>query len=83
MGACAAGSADPHAEFGFSGALKICKQILNGVMERATSAAERSRFAALPLRYLEDVGMTASERVEALGYDELTIDGWGVVASHL
>jgi hypothetical protein len=40
----------------------ICKQILNGLAALADRAAERSRFAMLPARYLEDVGMTIAER---------------------
>ena len=54
--------------------------------ERAVVAADRSRFAALPARYLDDIGMTASERAAALGYlgyEEPMIDAWRVVASHL
>jgi len=39
-----------------------CKQILNLLVEAATRSAERSRFAALPRRYLDDVGMTIAER---------------------
>ena len=46
-------------------------------------AADRSRFAALPARYLDDVGLTAAERASALGCDETMIDPWRVVASHL
>lgn len=83
MGVCAAGSTHSQPVFGFSGALRIGKHILNAVTERAAVAADRSRFAALPPRYLEDVGMTAGERAEALGYDEPMIDAWRVVASHL
>ena len=47
-------------------------------------AAERSRFAGLPARYLDDVGMTGAQRVAALGgFDEPMVDGWRIVASHL
>ena len=40
----------------------VCKQILNGLAEMAQRSAERSRFAQLPRRYLDDVGMTIAER---------------------
>jgi len=43
-----------------------CQQLLNLVGEAATRAAERSRYAALPRRYLDDVGMTIAERDAAL-----------------
>ena len=72
-----------HSDFGFSAVVRICKQILNAVSERATVAADRSRFAALPARYLDDVGLTDADRASALGCDETMIDPWRVVASHL
>ena len=65
------------------GGLRMGKQFLNAIASRAADAADRSRFAALPSRYLDDVGMTAAERAAALGYEEPTTDGWRVVASHL
>ena len=37
--------------------------------ERAEAAADRSRLAALPVRYLDDVGMTVGERAAILGYE--------------
>ncbi len=40
----------------------VCKQILNSLVEMAERSAERSRFAQLPRRYLDDVGMTIAER---------------------
>jgi len=83
MGAYAAGSTNHNVEFGFSAVIRICKQILNAVAERATVAADRSRFAALPARYLDDIGMTVAERAAVLGYDEPMIDAWRLVASHL
>jgi hypothetical protein len=43
-----------------------CQYLLNIVAEAATRAAERSRYAALPRRYLDDVGMTIAERDAAL-----------------
>jgi hypothetical protein len=77
------GPSQVHINFCFSGIVKICKQILNAVAERAVVAADRSRFAALPPRYLEDVGLTEAERVSALALEETMIDPWRVVASHL
>ncbi len=68
---------------GFGGGLRIGKQFLDAVAARAAAAIDRSRFAALPSRYLDDVGMTEAERAAAVGYDEPAIDGWRVVASHL
>ena len=79
----AAGSNDPNLEFGFSGPMRLGKQILNAIADRAAVMADRSRFATLPARYLDDAGVTAGERAEALGYDEPMIDGWRIVASHL
>ena len=43
-----------------------CQHLLNIVAEAATRASERSRYAALPRRYLDDVGMTIAERDAAL-----------------
>ena len=83
MRAYLAGSAHHHFDFGLSGALRVGKQILDAVAERARIAADRSRFAALPPRYLDDIGITAAERAQILGYEESTTDGWRVVASHL
>jgi hypothetical protein len=83
MAAFVAGSAHSSSEFGFSAALKMGKQILNAFAERAAIAAERSQFATLSSRYLDDIGMTAGERAAALNYEEPVIDGWRVVASHL
>jgi hypothetical protein len=83
MRACAVGSAHHHFDFGFSGALRVGKRFLNAMTERASIAADRSQFAALPSRYLDDIGITAAERTAILGYEESTTDGWRVVASHL
>jgi hypothetical protein len=84
MGAYAAGSTHQNIEFGLSAALRVCKRILNIVVERARIASDRSRLAALPLRYLDDIGMTEAERAGILGgTTEPAIDGWQVVASHL
>ena len=83
MAATITGSAHHFGDYGVSGALRICKQILNAITERAAVAGDRSRFAALSPRYLDDIGLTAGERAEILQYDEPMIDGWRVVASHL
>ncbi|HKN31453.1 MAG TPA: hypothetical protein VJY34_27690 [Roseiarcus sp.] len=83
MGTYAAGSTHHNIEFGASGVVRVGKRILNAIAERASGAADRSQFAALPAKYLDDVGMTAAERAAALGYEEPTTDGWRVVASHL
>ena len=83
MGSYAERSTHHTVDFGFTGVVRLCKQILNAIAERAAVAADRSRFAALPPRYLEDIGMTGGERVAVLGYDEAMIDAWRVVASHL
>ena len=83
MGGYAAGSTHHSIEFGASGVVRVCKRILNAVAERASIAADRSQFAALSARYLDDIGMTAAERAAILGYEEPATDGWRVVASHL
>jgi len=83
MDAYAAGSARTRPDFGISKTSRIGQQILNAIATRAAVAADRSRFAALPQRYLDDVGMTAAERAAALGCDEPMIDPWRIVASHL
>jgi hypothetical protein len=41
---------------------ETCKQILNNLAALADRSAERARFAALPLRQLEDIGMAIAER---------------------
>ncbi len=83
MVAHVAGTVPSDRDMGVTGSLRISKQILNALAERAAAAAELSRFATLPSRYLDDVGMTEAERSAALGYEESTVDGWRVVASHL
>ena len=77
------GTGDSSSGIAFFGGLRMGKQFLNAIAARAADAADRSRFAALPPRYLDDVGMTAAERVRVLGYEEPIHDGWRVVASHL
>ena len=83
MTAFGARLSDLHGEMVAAGSLRFGKQILNALAARVADAAERSRFAALPSRYLDDVGMTEAERAAALGTDESNLDGWRVVASHL
>jgi hypothetical protein len=83
MGAYVAGSTHHRLEFGLSGFVRIGKRILNTIAERASLSADRSQFASLPSRYLDDIGMTAADRLAILGYEEPTTDGWRVVASHL
>jgi len=54
----------------FSNAVTLGQLLLNLVTEAAGRAADRSRFAGMPARYLDDVGMTradmeaATERLE-------------------
>ncbi len=83
MTAFGARMTDLHEDVVTAGWFRLGKQILNALAARAAAATERSRFAALPARYLDDVGMTEAERAAALGYDESNLDGWRVVASHL
>ena len=54
------------------------KGILNQLAERFEAAVDRSRLAALPLRYLDDVGMTVGERAAILGYEEPAHDPWTI-----
>ena len=83
MGMYAAGSTHHNIEFGVTVVVRVGKRILSAIAERAVVAADRSQFAGLPEKFLDDVGMTAAERAAALGYEEPTTDGWRVVASHL
>ena len=84
MGAYAVGSRAITASSSvLSGVVRVGKRILNAIAERASVAADRSQFAALPARYLDDISMTAANRAAILGYEELTTDGWRLVASHL
>ena len=48
--------------------------------KRAGAAVDRSRLAALPLRYLDDVGMTVGERAAILGYEAPARDPWALIA---
>jgi len=73
--------AHSHADFGVSSALGFMKRILNHLSERAGAAVDRSRLAALPPRYLDDVGMTVGERAAILGYEEPARDPWALAAT--
>ena len=70
-----------HADFGVSSAIGLVKRILNLLAERAEAAVDRSRLAALPPRYLDDVGMTVGERAAILGYEEPAGDPWALAAT--
>ena len=70
-----------HADFGVSRGVGVLKGIRNQLAERAEAAVDRSRLAALPLRYLDDVGMTVDERAAILGYKEAARDPWALVAT--
>jgi hypothetical protein len=67
-------------EFGVSWAAAVVKGILNRLAEHAEAAIDRSRLAALPLRYLADVGMTVGERAVILGYEAPARDPWALIA---
>jgi hypothetical protein len=69
-------------DFGVSRGLALVKGILNQLAERAEAAVDRSRLAALPLRYLDDVGMTVDERAAIIGYKTPTHDPWTLIAIH-
>jgi hypothetical protein len=56
------------------------KGFLNRLSERAQAAVDRSRLAALPLRHLDDVGMTVGERAAILGFESPQRDPWALVA---
>jgi hypothetical protein len=70
-----------YADFGRSSAVGFVKRILNQLTEGAEAAVDRSRLAALPPRYLDDVGMTVGERAGILGFEEPTRDPWALVVT--
>ena len=80
MTASSANLTHSHADFRLSRAVTVLKGFLNQLAERAEAALDRSRLAALPLRYLDDVGMTVGERAAVLGYEEPARDPWALVA---
>ena len=58
-----------HSFFGGGGFDRVgvkCKQILNSLSGMTSRAEDRRRFAALPLRQLEDIGLTVAERDDQL-----------------
>jgi hypothetical protein len=67
-------------DFGISRGIRVLKGILNQLAEHAEAAVDRSRLAALPTRYLDDVGMTVGERAAILGYEAPTRDPWALIA---
>jgi uncharacterized protein YjiS (DUF1127 family) len=71
-----------HADFGVSWAVGPAQRILNHLRERADAAADRSRFAKLSPRALDDVGITAAERAAILGFEEPARDPWAPVVLH-
>jgi phage-related protein len=70
-----------HPDLGVSSAFGLVKRILNQLAEGADASIDRSRLAALPQRYLDDVGMTVGERAAIVGYEESTLDQWALVAT--
>lgn len=82
MSVSSANIADFRVGHGLSWAGAIWKGILNQLAEHAEAAADRGRLAALPLRHLDDIGMTRAERAAILGCEELAPDPWALVAIH-
>ncbi len=79
MTASSANLAHSHGDFGVSQVGAIVKGFLNRLRERAEVAVDRSRLAALPLRCLDDVGMTVGERAAILGFEAPARDPWALV----
>jgi hypothetical protein len=67
-------------DFGASWAGGVWKGILNQLAERAEAAVDRSRFAALPVRYLDDVGMTVEERASIIGHAAPARNPWALIS---
>jgi hypothetical protein len=80
MSASSANLAHTRTDLGVSRTITVLKEFLNQLAERAEAAVDRSRFATLPLRYIEDVGLTASERVAILRGEEPAHDPWTLIA---
>ena len=57
----APGASFDNGSNGFHALAAAGQHILNLVGEAARRAADRGRYAALPRRYLDDVGMTPAE----------------------
>jgi hypothetical protein len=81
MAASTTNLAHSHADLGMPSAVGLVKRILNQLRERADAAVDRGRLAALPPRYLDDVGMTVGERAEFLRYEEPARDPWAIVTT--
>ena len=79
MTASSTNLAPSRAEFGVSWAVAVVKGILNRLAEHDEAAIDRSRLAALPLRYLDDVGMTVGERDAILAYEPPARDPWTLI----
>ena len=75
--------AHSHGDLGVSWTVGLVKRILNDLGDRADAAVDRSRFAALPRRYLDDVGVTVAERAAILHSEESERDPWSALASRL
>jgi hypothetical protein len=78
--ASSANLATSRPDFGISWVVAAWKEILNQLTRRAEAAVDLSRLGTLPLRYLDDVGMTVGERAAILGYEEPAHDPWSLVA---
>ena len=81
MTASTANLTHSHADFGVLQSFRFVKRILNQLGERAEAAVDRSRLAALPRRYLDDVGMTVGERAAIVGYEEPGLDPWALAVT--
>ena len=79
MTASSTNLAHSRADFGVSWGIGVWKGILNQLAERADAAVDRSRLAGLPLRCLDDVGMTVDERARILGYEAPTRNPWTLI----
>ena len=79
MTASSTNLAHSRADFGVSWGIGVWKGILNQLAERAEAAVDRSRLAALPLRYFDDLGMTVAERAAILGYEAPARDPWTLI----
>jgi hypothetical protein len=73
--------AHSHVDSGVSYAAALLKRILNLLGELNNAAIDRSRLAALPRRFLDDVGMTAGERAAILGYEEQPLDPFALAVT--
>ena len=67
----APGASFNNGSHGFHALAAAGQHILNLIGEAARRAADRGRYAALPRRYLDDVGMTRAELDAALPISEV------------